>query len=366
MKIVMISRDTLYSSPGGDTIQIINTAKYLKRIGIKVDIKLTSDPINYSQYDLIHFFNIIRPDDCLMHLKKSALPFVISTIFVDYSEYERKARTGILKLLSYIFSSDQIEYLKAIARIIKRKEKLKSWLFIWYGQKKSIQTLLQQASMLLPNSKNEYERLYKHYQISQKFIIIPNAIDLEIFSQNRTNPYYDKFKNSIICVARIEGLKNQLNLIKAVNKTNHKLFIIGQKASNQSKYYKKCLEEASKNPNIEFIDHLTQEELASIMKMAKIHALVSWFETTGLVSLEAAFAGCNIIISDKGDQREYFQNAATYCNPENINDIINAIDIAYNKPIDAVFIEKIQKEYNWEKTAEKTFNAYNEILGNKK
>ena len=78
MRILMVSRETLFSSPGGDTTQIINTAKYLRLLGCNVDIEIKA-LTNYSQYDLIHFFNIARPDDILVHVTRSKLPFFPGT-----------------------------------------------------------------------------------------------------------------------------------------------------------------------------------------------------------------------------------------------------------------------------------------------
>ena len=363
MKILMISRSTLFSSPGGDTIQIKKTAEFLEKFNkVKVDIKLSNEKINYNLYNLIHFFNIIRPNDLLYHIEKSKLPFVISTIFVDYSEYESKGRKGVIKYLNYLFSSDRLEYLKVIARVIKGQEKLKKWSYLWLGQRESIRLLINEASLLLPNSRNEYKRLKNHFHATNNYRVIPNAIDLNIFS-TLNNTINENYKDSIICIGRIEGRKNQLNLIKAVNQTNFKLFIIGKKSPNQVSYYNECIKEASLNNNIQFIEHTTQENLASIMRAAKIHALISWFETTGLVSLEAAYLGCNLVITDKGDQYEYFEDMATYCNPDNINSIIDALVDAYNKPFNKKLQLKIKNEYTWNKAAEKTYEAYQEVLG---
>lgn len=360
MKAVMISRSTLFSSPGGDTVQIKKTAEYLRKLGVSVDIKLADEEIDYRLYDLMHFFNIIRPNDFLYHAKNSDLPFVVSTIFVDYSEYEKKARTGIIKYLSKVFSSDQLEYLKVIARMLKSNEKLKCFSYLWMGQRKSIQLLIKKSSMLLPNSKSEYKRLEKHFGVSQSFRVIPNAIDTKNFKVSQA--IKSKYENSIICVGRIEGRKNQLNLIKAINKMEYKLFIIGKKSPNQLSYYQSCLEEARNNSNVEFIDHIEQTELSDIMQAAKVHVLSSWFETTGLVSLEAAYLGCNIVITDKGDQKEYFEDMVTYCNPDNIESIVDAIYIAYNKPYDNRLKEKISREYIWENTAKETLDAYKQVL----
>src|SRR6187401_1088065 len=112
MNILFLSRTTLYSNPGGDTIQISNTAQGLKKMGVNVDIQLANAKITYTAYDLIHFFNIIRPGDILFHIKASGKPYVVSTIFVDYSEYEKKTSSGIKNIAFRILSADLIEYIK--------------------------------------------------------------------------------------------------------------------------------------------------------------------------------------------------------------------------------------------------------------
>ena len=122
------------------------------------------------------------------------------------------------------------------------------------------------------------------------------------------NSKYKKFENSILCVGQITPVKNHLNLIQALNGTKYNVYIIGSPTLNATYYYNKCLEIAS--DNIHFISKLKQEELSVIYSKAKVHVLASWFETTGLVSLEASYLGCNIVITNKGDQMEYFQDNA--------------------------------------------------------
>src|SRR4051812_33173800 len=123
MKVAFISRSTLYSTPGGDTKQIDLTAKYLRELGVEVAIHLSNAAIDYDQYDLLHFFNIIRPGDIIRHIKKSGKPYAVSTIFLDYGGYEKTARSGVMSLINKVFSEDAIEYLKAIARFVKNGEK---------------------------------------------------------------------------------------------------------------------------------------------------------------------------------------------------------------------------------------------------
>lgn len=357
MYILMISRSTLYSSPGGDTVQVVNTAKYLKSLGVQVDIKLTNEIINYNKYDLIHFFNIIRPADILFHISKTNLPYVVSPIFVEFDNVEKLNR-GIRYFLYKIFGTDGIEYLKSIGRWVKNNEKIVSLNYLLLGHRNALINVVEKASLLLPNSNSEMTRLEKKYNIIHDYMIIPNAIDKNVFDNNVK--HNSKYFNSVICVGQITPRKNQLNIIRALNKSDFNVFIIGQPSKNAMKYYKRCKDEAE--DNIVFINHLDHVELAEVYKSAKVHILASWFETTGLVSLEAAVMGCNIVVTDTGDQKEYFKDYATYCVPDSILSIKEAVTIAYHKMYDDKFRDYIFKNYTWEITAQKTLNSYQKVL----
>jgi glycosyltransferase involved in cell wall biosynthesis len=354
VKVAFISRDSLYKDPGGDTVQIENTASYLRELGVEVDVLLASNKIDYSRYDLLHFFNIIRPADILTHIKKSKKPFVISTIYVDYTEYEKNHRKGFVGLLFKLLPSDLIEFVKVIARFLIKGDKIISPSYLLLGQKKAVKKIIRETALLLPNSESEYRRLVTNYGIEKAFRVIPNAIDPNLFNQASSPSLKDK--KLVLCVGRIEGRKNQLNLIRALNNTEFKLFIIGSFASNQPAYEKYCRSAAASN--IKFINNIAQEQLVSYYKEAKVHVLPSWFETTGLSSLEAGVMGCNIVITDKGDTREYFEDMAYYCNPGSLDSIRSAVMLAASNPFNEALREKILREYIWPVTAAKTLEAY--------
>ena len=360
MKILFISRATLYSNAGGDTIQIGSTAEYLQKLGITPDIRLTNEKINYSAYDLIHFFNIIRPADILYHIKKSGKPYVVSTIFVDYTEYEKKASRGFRKLAFRFISTDAIEYLKVLARSLVNNERIVTPFYFLQGHKRSVQKVISGSSLLLPNSENEYVRLVKRYKVEKAYNVIPNGINTTLFSPGL--PISSKENDLVICVARIEPLKNQLNLIKALNKTSFRLLIIGLPSKNHNQYYAAC--EAEAGDTVTFIGHLSQEKLIAYYKRARVHVLPSWFETTGLSSLEAAAMGCNIVITDKGDTREYFENYAYYCDPASPESIYEAIKKAAGEKYTEALRDKILAKYTWQEAASKTLSSYHQILGN--
>jgi len=362
MRILMIARSTLYTSPGGDTTQTEMTAKYLRLMGVEVHVALAGEKINYSAYDLIHFFNIIRPDDILPHIKTS-VPFVVSTIFADFSEYDKKARKGIPGLLFKYLSREQIEYLKVIARFLIKGDKIKSTSFFLKGQTNSIKRIASQSKLLLPNSHSEYRRLCQLIKFNPSYLKIVNAIDHNIFSSSVEEN--EQFKDFVICVGKIEGLKNQLNLIKAIIGTNIPLAIIGKPTLNQVSYYEECKRLASRASNIHFVEFVNHENLASIYKAAKVHALPSWAETTGLSSLEAAAMGCNLVITKKGDTEEYFEDMAFYCEPDDVESIRKAIINAYHAPRNCKNLQSVVLErYTWKRTALQTYDAYKQVLEN--
>ena len=208
MRIAFITRSTLYTAPGGDTVQIAETARELVEMGIDTDILLSNQDIVYSKYSLLHFFNIIRPADILYHCKKAQKPFVVSTILCNYSEYDKHHRKGIGSIFSYL-SGDSIEYLKTIARWVLGKDQLTSLEYTWKGQRNSINEILKGAKMILPNSESEYRRIQQNYFNKGAYMVVPNGVNPALF---KSNGKIKKDENLVICAARIEGIKNQENL----------------------------------------------------------------------------------------------------------------------------------------------------------
>ncbi|MDB5159549.1 MAG: glycosyltransferase family 4 protein [Mucilaginibacter sp.] len=355
IKVAIIARSTLFTVPGGDTVQAVQTAMHLAEMEVWADIKLSNEMIDYSLYDLLHFFNIIRPADILYHSRQARKPYVVSTILVDYSEYDKHHRKGLGALFSYL-PGNSIEYIKTMARWLLGRDHLSSRDYVWKGQNRSIMEILQKAEMILPNSTSEYLRVFKAYPSSVKYNVVPNGIDPQLFKYDAGAERDD---NLIICVARIEGIKNQLNLIRALNNTRFKLLLIGNHSPNQQAYYNECKTIAA--ANIRFIDHLPQPELVSYYQKAKVHVLPSWFETTGLSSLEAGVMGCNLVITDKGDTREYFEDDAFYCHPSDPAGILAAIEQASLAPRNLRLRERILKKYTWVQAANCTLAAYQSI-----
>ncbi len=350
----MIARPNLFIVPGGDTIQIVETSNSLLALGVEVDI-IIDNQIVYDQYQLLHFFNIIDPEDILGHVYKSKLPYVISTIYVDYREYDQKYRKGFLGILSRFLPYSSTEYFKTLGKFILKNEKVSSLKFFLIGHKKSITYILKNAKLLLPNSTNEYNRIEKDFKLKQNYYVIPNGFNPNIFISHKPIE-----RDIILCVGRIEGRKNQLHVIRALKNTNYKVIFIGAPSPNQNEYVNACKKEA--NQNMQFVEHIEQHQLINYYLMAKVHVLASWFETTGLSSLEAAAMGCNIVVANRGDVKEYFGDMAYYCVPDDLNSIRENIVKAWNAPPSDILKNYIFNNFTWMKAGTKTLEAYKMIL----
>jgi glycosyltransferase involved in cell wall biosynthesis len=365
LKILFISRASLFRVKGGDTVQVIKTAEALKKTGVTVDVKLCDEKqINYSGYNLIHFFNIRHPADMIVHIKKSKLPYLISTIYVDYANPVIKKTKGIRDWVFTFLSSDAQEYIKTMGKSILQGEKIMSRNYIWRGHKRSVRWVLKNAAELLPNSESEYSRLLASYGIKKKYSVIPNGADNKIFNYNGEN-IRKKDINMVLCVARIELRKNQLNLVKALNDSPFELYLIGDPAPNHIGYYNEC--KKISRSNVHFIRAMPQQELVEYYKKARVHILPSWFETTGLSSLEALFCGCNIVVTKYGDTKDYFDpKHCFFCDPESVASIREAVEKAAAHKADTQYIDGVMDKCNWQQAAEKTWMAYQQVILNNK
>ncbi len=356
MKVAFITRSTLYSIKGGDSIQVLKTAEYLKKIGVHTDIYLSTDSIPYKQYDLLHFFNIIRPADHLYHIKKSKKPYVVSTIYLDYSSFDRFGRGSIHRLLFNALGKTGSEYLKNIFRYLRKQDRMVSTEYI-LGHRRALNKVLSGADLILPNSVSEYKRLSKDTGFSGDYHVVPNGVDAHIFGQI---PEGISREDKVVCVAQIYGMKNQLMLIKACEQLDLPLEIIGKPPPNHKQYYKLCREAAGKK--VEFIDFMPQDQLLQYYAAARVHALPSWFETTGLSSLEAGAMGCNIVVGTIGDTLDYFKDMACYSEADDVNSLVQAISNALSQENTGKLRDYILKHYTWAKAAEETLLAYKTVL----
>ncbi|KZW98854.1 glycosyl transferase family 1 [Pseudoalteromonas luteoviolacea] len=369
MNVLYVTRPTVFSGPGGDTVQLLKTAEYLKQYGVNVTVSETSEP-SFEGFDLIHFFNLRNPQDLLSNVrraKKANIPTVLSTIWGSYQECDIKTRHGLGGFLARNVSEYKLEYLKAVARAVLNRNFSKNMIkYFATGHYKSICEIANSVDVLLPNSPTELERVHADTNShSTRGQVVANAVDLNVFNFEKVQvtPEYEKYRGCILSAARIETRKCQLDLIRAVKGTKHQLVIVGKPSPNSIKYYEKCRAEAG--DNVHFINHVSHDELAQLYKVAAVHALISWMETPGLSTLEAAVMGCNVVVTDRGDTEYYFQDFAEYVEPDDPKSILAGLERALEKPFTEGLKSRIEEHFTWKQTAKETYQGYQFALGKK-
>ncbi len=361
MKVLFQSKTNIFDAPGGDTIQMLKTKEFLEKLGVEVDVSLDFNK-DLSDYDLVHLFNLMDPEELYLHFlnaKKQNKKIVLSTIYGLYTEYERKARGGFFQKIANYLSPFQIGYIKTLVKHYFEKKMHKGvYLMFFKGYFGLMKEIVDYTSVFLPNSNSEMNRVAYDFKLKNfNFLSIPNAVDKSVFrKENTINNKFQIYKDCIVCAARIEGRKATLNLVKAVKGTNYKLVLVGNESQNQKKYVEEVRKEAG--DNVYFLGSIPHNDLKDLYEVSRVHALVSWMETPGLSSLEAAAMGCNIVVTKKGDTYDYFGDYAFYCEPDDINSIKHAINLAYSTPVDKRLKEIILNNYVWERTAEETLKGY--------
>ncbi len=365
MKVLFQSRANVFDVFGGDTVQLVKTKEYLEVLGISVDISTELTP-DLSGYDVVHIFNLMRGQETWLQVKNAKQQkkiVALSTIYGLYTEYERNARGGFFQFLSNCMTKFQIEYCKILARVVKNKEFHKGTLALFFsGYKNTLKKICENTDVFLPNSDSEMARVVSDFSLKNyKYSAIPNAVDIDLFDYDNTiiSPKYKDLKGCVLCVARIDGRKNQLNVIRALNNTPYKVVFIGKPAPNHVSYYKQMKKEAANN--IVFIPHVEHSFLPMFYKLAKVHILASWMETPGLSSLEAVAMNTNIVVTCKGDTYDYFGDYAFYCDPADVNSIRTQTDLAYSSEFDPEFKKIIIDKFNWQETAKSTLAAYRSV-----
>ncbi len=116
--------------------------------------------------------------------------------------------------------------------------------------------------------------------------------------------------------------KNVLRLVEAALKYDFPLVLAG-KCSDSFKQL--LLAKIGTSKNIQILGRVSDEKLIDLYKRARVFALPSIREGVGLVALEAASYGCDIVITNIGGPKEYFLPNAIAVNPYSVDDIGKAV-----------------------------------------
>jgi glycosyltransferase involved in cell wall biosynthesis len=367
MKILMQNRSDAQVNAGGDTIQMLKTKEYLEKLGCQVELSFDLEP-RLDGYDLVHLFNVTQVHETylqFLNAKNQRKPVVLSPIYQNFDELDKKAASGAKGLLWRIFGKDAREAIKTCVRALLNPGLLRPALIqLQVGFTRQQLAVLGGAALLLPNSDMEAGAIRTDFNIQFDYVAVPNAIDTMFCRRDDTFTRKTGLKDYVLCVGNYIERKNQLSLIKALQGLNLTLVLVGAVVPTHKNYYAK-VQAAARQADfpVKIYEKISQAELVSIYWGAKVIALPSWIETTGLACLEGGLAGCNVVITDRGYAREYFRDMALYCSPDDVGSIREAVRRACQSRYEDNLREHILKNFTWEKTAAATREGYHKILG---
>lgn len=140
--------------------------------------------------------------------------------------------------------------------------------------------------------------------------------------------------------------KNVPRLIEAAKKYGFTLKLAGYlNGESEQKWLKSLIGDAT---NIEYLGAVSEEELQDHYKRAKVFALPSLQEGVGMVALEAAAYGCEIVLTNLGAPKEYYDGQAILVNPKSVDEIgqgvMKALKEGYAQPKLKTYIEEHYSE----------------------
>ena len=140
--------------------------------------------------------------------------------------------------------------------------------------------------------------------------------------------------------------KNVPRIIAAAKKYGFKLKLAGYIKSENMEWLKSLIGDAD---NIEYLGRLSEEDLLKAYKRAKVFALPTVKEEgVGMVALEAAAYGSEIVLTNYGAPKEYYDGRAILVNSKSVDEIgkgiMKALNEGYSQPELKSFIEQHYSE----------------------
>ena len=354
--------------PGGGEAQIEQTRAELERRGVHTDLCTGPRP-DPRGYDLrAHLEDSSRPQQTLPQVKAVRaqcpdVPIVFSPRYWDLSE-KAWADQAIPSLFSRAGSSEALQHglaqLAADQLQVNGRNRAAAADPGFRGSRLYLKQLFELVDHVLPQSGAEWNQVLKHVGAKKPHTLVPNAADSARFDSASPDLFARHYpvKNYILSVGDLEPRHNQLMLLQALRGAQVSLVIVGRPLD--SSYGALCRKFAP--PGTLFLDSLAPDLLASAYLAARIHALPGWAEISQSANIEAALAGCALVVSDRTAEKEYFGDSAYYCDPAKIASIRQALEQAVgnhaaDRPKRDRLREQFRTRWTWATSIEQTLRG---------
>ncbi|MBX7138263.1 MAG: tetratricopeptide repeat protein [Oligoflexia bacterium] len=353
IKVLMRNRPNALTQRGGDTVVMERIAENVRARGIEVTIDL-DNTARLADYDLVHLFNFALPDllrQQAQEVKSAGKPFVVSAMLEDIPTFHNQSIHVANMLQRYVSEGQRREWYRDNRVEIGRVPPCPAFENSWAAAN---------AAAVFVTGASE-ERVLKAYYPSVNAVRITVGIDQE------PNPGPELFikkygiKDFVLCVGRLESRKNQLMLLKALEDSDLTVVLAAGGFTYQPGY-EQHVRNFKRRGRTLVLDKLPPEMLASAYAAARVHCLPSWYELPGLVSLEAALRGCNVVAADNGTAFDYFEDKIFYCDPWSAESVKNAVIAAFHTPTPPD-LKSLAASFTWERTVKNIIDTYATVSG---
>lgn len=340
MKILFQLRPSAHSHPGGDVALMTSLATALRARGHEITIDMFGQS-NPAGFDLVHLTNFTLPDILRAQAERcieAGVPFVVQALFEDVTRFHFQSHFVAQHLMAG--RSWRTEDLFAI-------ERARPFDNAW---------VVNNASAILTSGRAESDAIKEYYGAKSREV----TCGFSLGSEGDSEKYRSIYGDYLLCVGRLESRKNQLMLLKALENSPITIVFVEGEITYQP-YYASAVKSFKRKGETYFIKGLSSHELASLYAGAKVHALISWYELPGLVHLEAAALGANVVATDSGTIRDYLGQECYYALPYDVESIRSAVMAAWNT-VPTLELRDRARSATWEKMAEQVEEIYKEIV----
>lgn len=355
LRVLMLNRSNALTHRGGDTVVMERVTQGLMALGhhVDVDVEGRRDP---AEYDIAHLYNFaIREatEQMARRCVAAKTPYVVTTMYEDWPKFYNQMANHYFALKAYGELGQPKANWAELSAAAKAVDPAPAWDNSWTAN---------HCAALIATGAYEAESLRRDYP--QTPLVEVYRCGHEVSDWNGGGDLFRKetgIEDFVLCVGRLEWRKNQLMLLKALEDSDITVVFATGGFTYQPEYEEVCRKFKRKGKTV-YLGRLDSNVLASAFCAARVHVLPSWYELPGLVSLEAAHYETNVVVTDYGTARDYLEEKAYYCAPDDDESILNAVTAAYYAPTKQGLREQVA-QFTWERAAERNLEIYYKALG---
>ena len=367
VRILFFVRPHLWKIRGGDTVQIEQSARALRELGVRVevlsDLRLALDLLRTGQLDAVHLWNLGRPQDAwalLPHVGQ--VPVVYSTLWVDYSSYDIQRWGG-----AWV----PWELLKALAKGLLGRDRMLPLAILRFGWSGAQREALRRSQQVVTTTEKEAERLRLHFPGLAHPTVVPPGVWPSLLGSSFQSNLPERGRSGWLCIGRIEGLKNQAALASAWALLAKRgiqagpLTFIGEVAPHHRRYgllfAEKVREARAAGAEIHWIPGgLDAQDLGLRYRQAQGVVVPSLFETYGLTALEGLATGCQVVLTTGAESSNDLKPYVTWGHPSP-DGLAGAVEKSLRVPHNPEG-QDFARAHSWGRAAEKLLPLYEAVV----